>query len=137
MGLLYSLKQLSGTLRQHASFALDESAPDHSAIFTKPRLMDVEHGCSSGYLGFSWFAREFDYVCEHLLAPFRGWRVKGTCRRSDGNISQLGRKKPRPSAGREKHDGRGIMASVSRVSRPSCLMRYQSVDRFNPVNRVR
>jgi hypothetical protein len=40
---------VSGTLLQYASFALDESAPDHSAIFTKARLMDVEqHECSSG-----------------------------------------------------------------------------------------
>jgi hypothetical protein len=46
-GSLVAKTELSGALLKHASFALDESAPDHSAIFNEPGLMDFEqHGCS-------------------------------------------------------------------------------------------
>src|SRR5713226_9903133 len=96
---------------------------------------------------FQWLPSSFDFpyllvsstTCVNLCSLLSGLEGERNLSREPTMeifLNWVGRNRDSISGTWGKHNGRGIAASVSRVPRPSCLMRYQAVDRFNRVNRV-
>jgi hypothetical protein len=96
---------------------------------------------------FQWLPSSFDFpyllvssttrvnICL-LLSGLEGERNLSREPTMEIFLNWVGRNRDSISGTWGKRNGRGIAASVSRVPRLSCLMRYQAVDRFNRVNRV-